>query len=125
MIGGHGFVYHVAMKHVVMALLLAVGCSKGSGSATKTDDTKAKFEAAGNAVKGGDKWDAAVKTLTDKLGAPKQTTDTDARWAAISEGDCYEIHLMRNAGGDTVNGVSKGHESTMVEGKCKALAEGK
>ena len=47
------------MKHVMMALLVMAGCSKGSGSgsgsATKSDDTKAKFEAAGDAVKGGDK----------------------------------------------------------------------
>ena len=116
------------MKHVMIGLLFAIGCSKsGGGGAAKSggDDMKAKYEDAGKAVKGGDKWDAAVQTLTQKLGAPKKTSDTEARWAAIENDECYEIGLMRNAGGDTVNGVTSGHASTMVEGKCKALAEGK
>jgi hypothetical protein len=79
------------MKRICLALVFAVACSKGGGSGlSKANVDELKKDMRESGFK---KTDEAVKTATDKLGAPTRTDGKKTIWAFKDGDKCREFYI--------------------------------
>lgn len=110
------------MKRFMAIALLLAACERGSGTGSELDR---KFKSARQTIKPGDAWSEATAAADQQLGPAKIKDDTEWRWATLDGDHCYDLRLMRNAGGNKVTGVTGGHVNSVVEdrfARCKDIA---